>query len=193
MGCGGGYETAMEHVIGSSAQDIGQPAGHARAEIQDERPEDDSDAARHVFAAVLADAFDNGKRTTVADSETLPSASGNKELTRSGAIEHGVSGKNVTAPGGCKSSSDGDGSAGKTFSNVIVGLALEPEGHALGKKSAEALARRAMKILPHLFIAGKAVLATAHQFAAQPGADAPIRVLNRLRFILEPERGMEMK
>src|SRR6266853_647345 len=183
----------MEHIIGFSAQNISQPACHAGAEIQAERPEDDSDTASHVFAAVLADAFDNGKRTTVADSETLSTASGNKELTGGGAIEHGVSGKNVTAPGSGKSSSDGDGAAGKTFSHVIVGFALEPEGYALGKKSAEALARRAMKILPDLFIAGKAVLAPTHQLPAQPGADAAIRVLNRLRLILEPERGMEMK
>jgi len=125
---GKGYEIAIEHVIGFSAQDISKSAGHARAEIQAERPEDDSDAASHVFAAVLADAFDNGKRTTVADSETLSSASGNKELPGSGAIEHGVSGKNVTAPGSCKPRGDGDGAARKTFSNVIVGLALEPEG-----------------------------------------------------------------
>src|SRR5260370_8305168 len=147
MGCGGGYETAMEHVIGSSAQDIGQPACHAGAEIQAERPEDDSDTASHVFAAVLADAFDNGKRTTVADSETLSTASGNKELTGRGAIEHGVSGKNVTAPGSGKSSSDGDGAAGKTFSDVIVRFALALAGYALGQTRAEALARHPPRIL----------------------------------------------
>src|SRR5260370_3174694 len=50
-----------------------------------------------------------------------------------------------------------------------------------------------MKILPDFAIAGKAFLAPAHKFAAQASADAAIRVLNRLRLILEPECGMKMK
>src|SRR5712692_1192273 len=137
-----GYEIAVKHIISLGAQNVSQAAGHTRSEIQTERPEDDHDATGHILAAVLADALDYGESSAVADGEALPTAAGDKELARGSAVEHGVSGKNVTAPGSGKSSSDGDGSAGKTFSDVVVGLALEPEGYALGKKSAEALARR---------------------------------------------------
>src|SRR5258708_5834934 len=188
-----GHEIAVKHIISLGAQNVSQAAGHTRSEIQTERPEDDDDATGHILAAVLADTLDYGESSAVADSETLPTAAGDKELARGSTVEHGVSGKNVTAPGSGKSSSDGDGPAGKAFSDVVVSFALELEGYTLGKKSAEALARRPMKILPDLVIAGKAVLAPAHQFAAQASADAAIRVLNRLRLILEPECCMEMK
>ena len=50
-----------------------------------------------------------------------------------------------------------------------------------------------MKILPNLFIAGQAVLALAHQFPTQTRANAAIRILNRLRLILESESRIEMK
>src|SRR5260370_5742094 len=50
-----------------------------------------------------------------------------------------------------------------------------------------------MEILLDLVIAGEAVLAAAHQFAAEPGTNAAIGVLNGLRLILEPEGGVEMK
>ncbi len=123
-----GDEIPVKHIIGFSAQNISKTAGHAGTKVQAERPEDDGHAAGHVFATVLADTFDNGKRTAVADSETLPGTAGD-----------------------------------------------------------------AMKILPNLFIARKAVLAPAHQFPAEAGTNAAIRVLNRLRLILETERGMEMK
>ena len=187
------HEIAVKHIVGLSAQDIRQPAGHAGAEIQAERPEDDGYAGGHVLATVLADALDYGKRTAVPDSEALSGTASNKKLARGSAIENGVAGKNVTAPRSGEPRGDGDGSAGETLSDIVVGFALELEGDALGKKCAEALARRTVKILLDLFIAGKAVLAAAHQFPAQAGANAAVGILNGLRLILEPECGMKMK
>ncbi len=186
-------EIPVKHIVGLGAQDVSKPAGHAGTKVQAKRPEDDSHASSHILATVLADTFDNGKRTAVADSETLPGAAGEKKLARGRAVEHGVAGKNVAAPGSSRPGGDCYGSAGQSFSNVVVSFALELEGYALGKKGSKALARRAMKILPDLFIAGKAVLAPAHQFPAEARANTAIRVLNRLRLILETERGMEMK
>lgn len=40
------------------AKDVGEAAGHARAEIHSCRPEDDDYAGGHVFATVMAYAFD---------------------------------------------------------------------------------------------------------------------------------------
>ncbi len=142
---------------------------------------------------MLADAFDHGEGTAVSDGEAFSSAASNKELAGSGAVEHRVAGKNVAAPGSGQAGGDGDGSAGEAFANVVVGFALELQRYALGEKCAEALASRAVKSLFDLVIAGKAVLAAAHQFPAQAGANAAIRVLNGLRLILEPEGSMKMK
>src|SRR6266852_9199419 len=92
------HEIAVENILGFGTQHISQPAGHARTEIQAERPQDDGHAAGHVFTTVLADTLHYSKRTTVSDSETLPTAAGNEELAGRRAIEHRVAGKHVAAP-----------------------------------------------------------------------------------------------
>jgi hypothetical protein len=53
-------EVSMKHLVGFAAENIGEAACHAGAEIQAERAEDENDPAGHVLAAVLADAFDDG-------------------------------------------------------------------------------------------------------------------------------------
>src|SRR5438034_1553139 len=71
-----GHEIAVKHILGFGAQYVRESAGHAGAKIQAEWPEDDGDAAGHVFAAVLSDAFDDGKRAAVPDSKAFPGAAG---------------------------------------------------------------------------------------------------------------------
>src|SRR5207245_9808690 len=51
-------EIAMKNVFGFGAQNVSQAAGHSGAEIEAQRTEDESDATGHIFAAVMADAFD---------------------------------------------------------------------------------------------------------------------------------------
>src|SRR5713101_7910236 len=189
---GEGHEIAVKHVLGFGTQHISEAARHARTEIQAERPENDGHATGHVLASMLADPFHYGKRTAVADSESLSAASGNKELAGRRTVEHGVAGKNVTAPGSSKPRGDGDGPAGKSFADVVVGFALELESYSLGKKSAEALTGGAMKFLANFSMDGVAVLAAAHEFAAQARANAAIRILNRLGLVLQRQRSIEM-
>jgi hypothetical protein len=57
---GKGHEIAVKDVFGFGAKDVRQAAGHAGTEIEAEGAENDGDAAGHVLAAVLADAFDHG-------------------------------------------------------------------------------------------------------------------------------------
>src|SRR5260370_7376542 len=98
MGLGGGREFGWGATSGCGRQPRGRPAGHARAEIQAERAENEGHAAGHVLATVLADTFHYGKRAAVSDSETLSAAACNKELARCGTVEHGVAGKDITTP-----------------------------------------------------------------------------------------------
>ncbi len=51
--------------------DVRHTARHARREVAPGRPEDDDLAAGHVFAAVVADALDDGVRARVAHREPL--------------------------------------------------------------------------------------------------------------------------
>src|SRR5438309_10314316 len=188
-----GHEIAVKHILGFGSRHIGEAAGHAGTEIQAEWPENDGDAAGHILATVLTDAFDDGKSAAVPDSEAFPRASGNEKLARGGTVEHSVASQNVPAPGSGEARGDRDDPAGKSFSNVVVGFTLELECYALVKECAKALPRRSMKIMPNLFIPGQAVLALAHQFPTQTRANAAIRILNRLRLILESESRIEMK
>src|SRR5712672_2358562 len=114
-------EIAMEDVLGFGAHNVSQPTGHAGTEIEAERTEDDGDATGHIFAAVLADAFDDGEGAAVADGEAFAGTASDKELARSGAIEHCVAGEDVAATGSGKAGFNGDGAAGETFADVIVG------------------------------------------------------------------------
>ena len=51
--------------------DVGDAAAHAGGEVAAGGAEDDDAAAGHVFAAVVADAFDHGVGAAVADGEPL--------------------------------------------------------------------------------------------------------------------------
>jgi len=66
------HEIAVKHIVGFGTQHIGQPAGHARTEIQTERPKDNDHTAGHILAAVLANAFNHGERTAVSHCEAFP-------------------------------------------------------------------------------------------------------------------------
>src|SRR5260370_39368284 len=44
------------------AEDVGQPAGHSGTKIHSGWAEDDDDAGGPLFAAVMADAFDDSER-----------------------------------------------------------------------------------------------------------------------------------
>src|SRR5262250_708738 len=82
-----GDEVAMEHVFSFGAKDIGEAAGHTRTKVEAERAEDDDDAAGHIFAAVLADAFDHGESTRIANGEAFTGAPSDEELAGGGAVK----------------------------------------------------------------------------------------------------------
>ena len=142
-----GDEIPVDHFVGFAAENVGKASGHAGAEIQAERAEDEDDAAGHVFAAVLADAFDNRESAAIADGKTFTSAACDEKPAGGGAVKDGVSGENVAAAGGGGTGRDGDSSTGETLADVVVGFARERESDSIGQKRAEALARAAVKIL----------------------------------------------
>ena len=62
------------------------PAAKLRPGLAD----DDDDAAGHVFAAVVADAFDDRDGAGIADREALAGDAGEVALALDRAVEHGV-------------------------------------------------------------------------------------------------------
>jgi len=89
------HEIAVKHIPGFGTQHISQPAGHARTEIEPSGPRMMATPPVMYSQPCWPTTFHYGKRTAISDGETLSGAAGNKELARSGAVKHGVAGKNV--------------------------------------------------------------------------------------------------
>ncbi len=107
--------------------DPGQTAGHARAEVDAGGAEDDGQAARHVFAAVIAHAFDDGKSAGVAHREALACATGGKEPAAGCAVERDVAEQSMffALEGDASAPADNQFAAAEPFADEIVRQAFE--------------------------------------------------------------------
>ena len=84
---------AREAAVG--VEHVGDAAAHARREVA-AGPADHDDAPRgHVLAAVIADAFDHGKRAAVADREPLAGDAAHVGLAAGRAVEADVADDHV--------------------------------------------------------------------------------------------------
>src|SRR5262249_59477367 len=114
-------------------------------EVAPGAPEHDDAAARHVLAAVVADAFDDGVRAAVAHREALARDALEVGLARGGAVEHDVACDDVLRrlEGRAARHRDDDARAGEALAAVVVGVALDADRDPARAEGAEALARRA--------------------------------------------------
>src|SRR4051794_36809050 len=69
---------------------VRDPAAHARGEVAAGGADDEHDTARHVLAAVIADALDDRRRAAVANSEPLADESTEERLARRRAVQDRV-------------------------------------------------------------------------------------------------------
>src|SRR5438045_6022726 len=74
---------AMQHIFRFGAENVRETASHARSKIEANWTQHQNDAARHVFAAVLANTFDDGESAAVANGKALTGAPRDKKLSRS--------------------------------------------------------------------------------------------------------------
>src|SRR5438445_78868 len=128
--------------VAAFIQYIGNAAGHAGSEIAPGGADDHDPAAGHVFAAMIADRFDDGVDAAVADAEPFAGHAANVGLAARRAIEGDVAGDNIFLRHEGRSFGwiDNYFAAGETFAEIIVGVAFQNPSHAVGHKSAEALA-----------------------------------------------------
>ena len=141
-------------------QYIGDAAAHAGGEVASGAAEHHYDAAGHVFTAVVADTLDDGDGAGVADGEALAGDAPEVALPTRGAVEDGVADDAPCAymqhevitdivfgdDGALGRGRDDDFAAGEALADVVVGLAEEPNGDAVGEEGAEALATGALGI-----------------------------------------------
>ena len=76
-------------------EDVGNAAAHARRKIPSCTAKDNDAAARHVFATVIADTFDDGMRTAVPNAESLTGNPADECLAGRGSIKRYVSDDDV--------------------------------------------------------------------------------------------------
>src|SRR5262249_4300977 len=100
-------------------------ARHARREITSGATEHHNDAARHVFAAVVARAFDDGNGARVADGEAFASHAAEITLALDRAVQHRVADNDRLLrhdPGIC-GRPDNEAPAGQPLADIVVGIA----------------------------------------------------------------------
>src|SRR4030095_7780168 len=138
---------AMQYVFRFGSKHISEAACHARTKIQAERSQNQDHSSGHIFATVLADAFDHGQSAAVTDGKPFARTPRYEQLPGRRAVQDGVSGQDVTAPRSARAGSNRDGTARQALSHVVVRFALKAEVDAGTKKSGKTLACATMKLL----------------------------------------------
>ena len=124
-------------VAGDGVEEVTPAARLAGADVAPDGPEGDDDAARHVLAAVVACALDDGLRVGVAHAEALARAAVAEELAAGRAVEAGVAddgavrrgegGREAVVEGEAAlrvgAGQDADAPAVQRLADVVVGVA----------------------------------------------------------------------
>src|SRR4051812_20825849 len=107
-------------------------AGHTRAEVLSGAAQHQHGAAGHVFATVIAHAFDDRGCTGVADSEAFAGAPGCEEPARGCAIERDIAQQDMMRAftRGVALGAKHDLTAAEALANKVVGKTLEHQPHS---------------------------------------------------------------
>ena len=134
------------------------------AKLRPVGPEDDDPAARHVLAAVVADALDDGGSAGVPDGEPLARDAAEERAPGRRAVEHGVADDHVLLgrERGVGGRPHRDRPAGEPLACVVVRLTGERQLDSRREPRAEGLA-------------GRAVQLEADRARGQAGAAVPLR------------------
>ena len=161
-------------------QHVGRAAGHAGREVAAHGAQDDDGAAGHVFAAMVPDAFDDGRGTAVADAEPFAGLAVDVDLAARGAEAGHVADDDVFRRRKVRfpRREHGDPAARQAFAQVIVGVAFQQQRQPFRDEGAEALARAAHEGKADR-VFGQALVAVAPEdFAAQQRACHAVRVID---------------
>src|SRR5262249_54863351 len=128
--------------------DVDDAAAHAGREVAAGGAEDHDAAAGHVFATMVANAFDDRQRAAVADAEPFGRSAAEERLATGRAVQGDVADDDVILGhvAGLGRRIDDHAAAGEAFADVVVGVAFELERDALGEKRAETLPGRAEEL-----------------------------------------------
>ncbi len=157
------------------------PPDMPAAKLRPVGAEDDGPAAGHVLAAVVADALGDDRGAGVAHAEPLADAAAQEQLAAGGAVGDDVAGDGgvLREVVGRAVGADDDPAAGQALADVVVGVALEPQGDAPGQEGAEGLAGRAGEgDVDGAVGQARAAVLLGH-LVAEHGADGAVDVADR--------------
>ena len=139
---------AVLDKVAGFVEHIGDPTAHASGKIAAGRAEDDGIATGHVFAPMVANAFDNGLHAGVADAESLAGQPTDVGFASRCAVEGDVADQDVLLrhEGSLFRRTDNQLGAGQPFAEIVVGIALDVEGDSLGTERAKALPCRPLAV-----------------------------------------------
>ncbi len=129
-----GLVAAARGEVALIVVDVGDAAAHAGGEVAAGGAENDDEAVGHVFAAVVAHAFDDGGCAGVADGEALAGDAVEEDFAAGCAVEDDVADEDAflgQEAGGLGRIGD-DAAAGEALAEIVVGVAFEFERDALG-------------------------------------------------------------
>ncbi len=127
---------------------------------------------------MVAHAFDDGLHARIADAETLPGDAVDVGGAGGGAVEGDVPGDDLLLGLELRSLGrvDDDLAAGEALADVIVGVTLEFEGHAVRTEGTEGLARTTLELEMDRVLGQARAAMVARHLAAGDGADNAVDV-----------------
>src|SRR5690242_2523517 len=166
------FELAVDVV------DIGDATRHAGGEVAAGEAEYGDNAARHVFAAMIAGTFDHRDDTGIAHREALAGHALEIGFAGDGAIKHGVADDDVLGRLAFRRLrlSDHDATAGKSFADIVVAVARKLQTDAARQEGAEALAGRAFEANDDRVLRQSGMSVPACHFARQHRADRAVDI-----------------
>ncbi len=172
--------------------DVGDAAAHAGGEVASGLAEHDDGAAGHVFAAVVAGAFDDRRRARQAHREALAGDAAEEGLAAGRAVQHGVADDDVLGRVAAEVDArpDREPAAREALAGVVVGVADQVDRDALGEERAEALAAGALH-LDEDRVVGQALRVAPDKLAREHRADRAVDVahlLDQLHLLAALER-----
>ena len=160
-------------------EDVSDATAHAGSEVAAGFAKDNDFAAGHVFATVVADAFDDGVDAGVPNREALAGHAADENFTGGGAVKGDVADDDVFVgdEGGAGIGIDDDAAAAEAFTDVVVGIADNFDGNAFRDEGTEALAGTAGEFKMD-GVVGQAVPVAFGDFVAKDGADDAVGVFD---------------
>src|SRR5450830_1198016 len=160
---------------------VGDTARHAGREVAAGGTQHDDGAAGHVFATVVAQAFDDGRGAGVTHGETLAGHAVEEGFAGNRAVQHGIADDDVVDGPATelRVRAHDDAATGQALADVVVAFADQVDRDAVCQEGAGGLPGRALQLDVDGVVRQAGVTVALGHFTGQHGAHGAVQVLHR--------------